>query len=99
VPPSSPDPILESHRAQIAALDRQILAAFNQRIWLVKQLKEHKALQGLGFHDAVQEARVLAQLTQANEGPLSEEGLQAVFAQIIQWSKREASALGSAEAD
>lgn len=97
--PSSPDPIIESHRAQISALDQQILSALNQRILLVKRLKDHKAAQGLGFHDAAQEARVLAQLAQANEGPLSEAGLQAIFALILQWSKREAAGLGGTRAD
>jgi chorismate mutase/prephenate dehydratase len=98
VSPSNHDPIIESHRAQIAALDRQVLAALNQRIHLVKRLKDHKAAHGLGFHDATQETRVLAQLAQANEGPLSEEGLRAIFALILQWSKREAAALGGTQA-
>ena len=92
----SEDPVIQQHRAQIAALDRTILEALNQRIHLVKRLKDHKAAQGLGFHDAAQEERVLAALAQANPGPLSEEGLRDIFQLIMTWSKREATGLGAA---
>ena len=90
------DPIIRHHRDQIAAIDLEILDAINRRIPLVKHLKDYKEAQGLGFHDPAQEDRVLAQLIQANPGPLSEEGLQEIFGLILQWAKREAAGLGDA---
>ena len=87
-------PVIREHRAQIAALDLKILEALNQRIGLVKRLKDHKEAQGLGFHDAAQEDRLLAALRQANRGPLSDQGLHEVFSLILAWSKREAARIG-----
>lgn len=84
------DPQLEAQRAQIAELDLAILAALNRRIQLVQRLKAHKEAQGLAFHDPGQESRLLARLVAANPGPLSREGLEAVFSTILAWAKREA---------
>lgn len=92
---SSDDPFLQQHRAQIAELDLQILESLNQRIHLVKRLKDYKEAQGLHFYDAAQEERVLADLGRVNRGPLSEEGLQAIFRLIIEWSKRSAAEAGA----
>lgn len=82
------DPVIRSHREQIAAIDLQILDAINQRITLVRQLRDHKASLGLGFHDAAQEDRVLTSLCLANRGPLSDEGLRTIFGDILAWAKR-----------
>lgn len=87
------DPVIQKHREQIAELDLTILEALNQRTLLVKRLKDHKEAQGLGFHDAAQEDRVITNLRQANRGPLSNEGLQELFRSIIQWTKRDAAGL------
>lgn len=90
----SEDPIIQSCREQIAGLDRQILEALNNRIQLVERLRIHKAAQGLSFHDAAQEDRLIARLNQANPGPLSEEGLAELFRFILDWTKREVARLG-----
>jgi chorismate mutase len=84
------DPVIRDYREQIAGLDRQILAALNARIDLVRRLKAHKEVRGLGFHDPDQEARLLADLVRANPGPLSEAGLRAVFGLILAQVKHEA---------
>jgi chorismate mutase len=94
---SKQDPVIQAYREQIAGIDRKILAALNERITLVKRLKDHKEALGLGFHDAGQEDRVIANLRQANRGPLSEEGLQELFRLIMEWAKRDAVRLGEAE--
>ena len=86
--PSSDDPVIREYREQIAGLDRQVLAALNARIDLVRRLKAHKEAQGLGFHDPDQEARLLADLVRANPGPLSEAGLRAVFGLILDQVKQ-----------
>ncbi len=81
---------MDAQRAQIAALDQEILRALNRRIALVRQLKAHKDTLGLNFHDPDQERRVLAALSQANPGPLSEAGLRAIFETLLHWAKRDA---------
>jgi len=90
----SEDPFIQRHREQIAALDRQILEALNERIHLVKALRDHKEARGLGFQDPAQEARLLDRLSEANPGPLSEEGLREIFRTILQWAKRDAARIG-----
>jgi chorismate mutase len=87
------DPVIQAQRGEIADLDLKILDMLNQRINLVKRLKDYKTTQGLGFNDPAQEARVLSRLCRANPGPLSEEGLRAVFGLILEWAKREAARL------
>lgn len=79
----SDDPVIRDYREQVAGIDRQILAALNARIELVRRIAAHKAALGFGYHDPDQEARLLADLVQANPGPLSEAGLRAVFEQIL----------------
>lgn len=87
--PANTDPALQSFREQIAALDRTILHALNARIALVQQLKDHKERMGLAFYDPAQEAKVLADLAQANPGPISTLGLQELYAFLLDWTKRE----------
>jgi len=86
----SEDPVIQTYRARIAAVDLRILEALNERLGLVQAVKDHKEAPGLAFHDPAQEARILAALGQANPGPLSEEGLRAIFTLILAWAKREA---------
>jgi len=93
----SQDPVIKEYRDKISGIDLKILAALNERIILVKRLKDQKEARGLGFHDADQEDRVIANLRQANRGPLSEEGLQKLFRLIMEWAKRDAARLGEPE--
>jgi chorismate mutase len=87
------DPVVQAHREQIASIDRQIVAALNARVALVKRLKDHKDAQGLAFVDPSQEGRVLAQVCQANGGPASDAGLRTLFATILEWTKGEVARL------
>ncbi len=96
---SNLDPVIQSHREQIATNDLKILQALNARIDLVKRLKDYKATQGLDFLDAAQEARVIAELVQANAGPMSEEGLREIYGFILDWTKRETARLGATDID
>lgn len=89
--PTNPDRVIQTHRAQIAELDQRVLEALNARIGLVQRLRTHKEAQGLAFRDAAQEARLLAALRQANPGPLPDEGLEAIFRLILDWTRRAAS--------
>jgi chorismate mutase len=85
----SEDPIVLDFREQIAATDLALLAAVNQRIDLVRRLKEYKATAGLDFVDRSQEERLIDRLAEANPGPLSEDGLRALYQALLELVKRE----------
>ena len=83
------DPVVEGFREQIAATDLELLATVNRRIDLVRRLKEHKATAGLDFVDRGQEERLIDRLSRANPGPLSEDGLRALYQALLELVKRE----------
>jgi chorismate mutase/prephenate dehydratase len=85
------DPVVRDFREQIAATDLELLATVNRRVDLVRRLKEHKATAGLDFVDRAQEERLVDRLAEANPGPLSEEGLRALYQSLLELVKRETS--------
>jgi chorismate mutase len=70
------DRTLDAFRARITELDREILAAVNRRIELVRELHRYKGEQGIPVRDLGRERRLVELLDEANEGPLSREGLE-----------------------
>jgi chorismate mutase len=91
VHPSDPehDPVVRELRDRITAADRALLAAVNERLELVRELRAHKLEQGWDFVDQRREERLLDALVRANPGPLSEAGLRDLFADVLALSKRE----------
>jgi chorismate mutase len=89
--PSDPehDPVVRDLRGRIGAADRAILAAMNERIELVRELREHKLANGWDFVDRGREERLLAALASENQGPLSEDGLRELFGELLALTKRE----------
>jgi chorismate mutase len=91
VPPGDPDqdPLVRELRAAITAADRTILAAVNTRLELVRRLREHKRANGWDFLDRSREQELLDALARENPGPLSEEGVRELFAELLDLAKRE----------
>ena len=85
----SVDPGLAQLRAQIAALDREVLDVLNRRLELVARVREHKQETGAPLIDAQREAELLKELAAANRGPLSERAVQTVFAAVLDAMKQE----------
>jgi chorismate mutase/prephenate dehydratase len=85
------DPVVRDFRERIAVTDLELLATVNRRVDLVRRLKEHKAAAGLDFVDRAQEERLVDRLAEANPGPLSEEGLRALYQALLELVKRETS--------
>ena len=83
------DPVVSDLREQISELDRSIFDAVNRRLALVAQLKRHKDAQGYSFVDPGREAEMIAAQVDANSGPLSDEGVRALYAQLLALTKRE----------
>ena len=90
-PDANQDPVVRDFRERIAETDLELLAAVNRRVELVRQLKEHKAAAGLAFVDRGQEERLVERLAAANRGPLSEDGLRALYQSLLELVKRETS--------
>jgi chorismate mutase/prephenate dehydratase len=80
---------IQELRAQISDNDRAIVKALNRRVELVARLKRYKESQGLAFVDPKQEEAVLRDLSRANRGPLSQDGLRGLYREIIELTKRE----------
>jgi len=83
------DPALAQLRQQISEIDRSIIDAFNRRLELVAQIKRHKEEHGIEFVDPGREAVMLAHQTNENRGPLTAEGLRALYAELLALTKRE----------
>jgi chorismate mutase len=86
---SEPDPLIRSLREQISDTDRAIVDAMNKRLKLVAQIKRYKESRGMGFVDPEREEWMLKYLSRANRGPLSQEGLEELFAEVLDLTKRE----------
>jgi chorismate mutase / prephenate dehydratase len=83
------DPALERLREQVAATDREILELVNRRLELVGEIRAHKAAHGLAFVDPGQEGRLLARLRDLNGGPLSADGVERLFRELLDLVKTE----------
>ena len=86
--PSS-DPLIRQLREELSDTDRAIVDAVNRRLKLVARLKSVKESRGIDFLDPDREAWMLQYLTRANRGPLSREGLEEIYREILDLTKRE----------
>ena len=85
----TPDPEVRRLREEISRVDRSILDAVNARLALVEELKRHKETVGLAFVDPERERAILEGLVGANGGPLTEDGVRELFAEVLELTKRE----------
>jgi chorismate mutase len=86
---SEQDPLIRQLREQISDNDRALVDGINTRLKLVARLKNYKESRGLSFVDPEREEWMLQYLSRANRGPLSREGLQEIFEEILDLTKRE----------
>ena len=83
---------LSELRAEIEALDRQLLATLNRRLELVAAVRRHKDEAGERWIDPERETELLQALVAANGGPLSERGVRSIFSAILDVLKQEVAA-------
>jgi len=88
-PTVNDDPLIRQLRQQISDTDRAIVDSLNARLRLVARLKSYKESRGIGFLDPEREEWMLQYLLRANRGPLSSAGLQELFEEILDLTKRE----------
>ena len=81
-PPETPE--LRRLRRRIDALDRRIVALLNERATLAREAGAAKAAAGRrAIRDAEREREVLLRVTMANEGPLPQADLLALYRRLF----------------
>jgi chorismate mutase len=86
---------IEDWRAEINAIDSELLRLLNERARLAVKVGEKKKVAGLSVCDHKREREVIERAQQANEGPLDERAILKIFRRVIFESKRiEANAMG-----
>jgi chorismate mutase len=80
---------LEALRAQVTDVDRRLIALVNERLELVRRIWEHKRRHGLDRVDPERERWLFETLAAANAGPLTDEGLRELYAEVLALTKRE----------
>ena len=80
---------LERLREEVASVDREIVELVNRRLELVREIRARKEADGVPFIDPSQEERLLARLRELNGGPLSAEGVDRLFREILDLVKQE----------
>ena len=81
---ADPRMAVERLRREIDALDRQIVTLLNQRAQLGRAVGHQKAALGWkAARDPEREREVLLRVTIANEGPLPQEDLLAIYRRLI----------------
>ena len=77
------------YRDRISACDRELLAAANRRLELVRELHEFKRSEGIPLIDTAREEQLVVELQAANQGPMSAEGVAALFRFVLDLTRRE----------
>jgi len=80
---TEPAPELLSLRAQIDALDRELLTLLNRRAGLALQVGEIKKREGSVVFRPEREAQVIGSLKAANTGPLSTDSVAPIWREIM----------------
>jgi chorismate mutase len=83
------DEQLEALRARITELDRAIFELVNQRLELVRELKQVKDDHDLPFVDPARETAMIEQRMAENPGPLSADGVRSFYVSLLALVKRE----------
>jgi chorismate mutase len=87
------DPVVKQYRDQISDIDLELVALLNKRLQVVDQLWRYKAEHDIAMYVPEREAQMVAFLTEANQGPLSDDGLRDVYRSIVETTKTEATRL------
>jgi chorismate mutase/prephenate dehydratase len=79
---------LDSLRAEIDALDRELVALLNRRASIALAAGKAKTSQGRPIADADREREVLLRVAMANQGPLPQDALLGLYRALIETIKR-----------
>ena len=87
------DPTVRAARERISAIDGELLALLNQRLGLVRELHAYKRAQGYPMVDPSREARLLDALVASNPGPMGDDALRGLWADLLTLQTSEAARL------
>jgi chorismate mutase/prephenate dehydratase len=79
---------LDALRAEIDALDREIVGLLNRRARLGLEAGKAKTRSGRPITDSEREREVLVRIAMANAGPLPQDALLALYRSLIETIKR-----------
>ena len=79
---------MRSARRRIDALDRRIVALISERTRLGLEVGAAKAAEGRAVRDADREREVLLRVAAANEGPLPQADLLALYRRLMTTTRR-----------
>ena len=79
---------IEELRDRIDALDRQLVTLLSDRASCALDIGRLKEKAGLPIYQPVREAEVLANVREANAGPLDNEAMTRLFERIIDEARR-----------
>jgi len=79
---------LDALRSEIDALDREIVALLNRRARLGLQAGKAKVMSGRPITDKEREREVMVRVAMANDGPLPQDALLALYRQLIETIRR-----------
>ena len=79
---------LDALRSEIDALDRQIVSLLNRRAQLGLAAGKAKVKSGRPITDMEREREVMVRVAMANDGPLPQDALLALYRQLIETIKR-----------
>jgi chorismate mutase len=74
---------IDDWRGRIDSLEDNLIALLNQRAAYAHEIGKIKRQEGLPFLDPAREQIILDRVAQKNQGPLSDEALQAVFRALL----------------
>jgi chorismate mutase/prephenate dehydratase len=74
---------LSELRAQIDAIDKEVLGLLNRRVRLAAEIGRVKRSKGAEIYVAQREEEVLQRLARFNEGPLGDKALRAIYREIM----------------
>jgi chorismate mutase/prephenate dehydratase len=74
---------IEDLRARIDRIDAQILQLLNRRVRAAQQIGKLKQTDGATVYAPQREAQIFRRLLAANDGPMPDDGVRAVYTEII----------------
>jgi chorismate mutase/prephenate dehydratase len=79
---------LDALRAEIDAVDREIVALLNRRARLGLDAGRAKVRNGMPITDSDREREVLVRVAMANDGPLPQDALLALYRKLMETIRR-----------
>src|SRR5437870_1727408 len=85
---NSSEKTMDDWRCRIDEIDLQLVKLFNERTQCAIEIGHIKKRRGLEIYSPTREAQVIANVTNANHGPLDGEAIRRLFERVIDEARR-----------